>query len=127
MEILIESTKRFEKDLNKLNSFDKNKVVKAINNCVNWVGENGIYSSKKLSRLKIHSHIEGYESSLYLLKIDRKKRVMLCIDEDPIFGQIIFTLFRVFYVDKIEENIKGFVESMYQRLREESEEAQLIT
>ncbi|MBO0350455.1 hypothetical protein J0895_15400 [Phormidium pseudopriestleyi FRX01] len=127
METLIESTKRFEKDLNKLDSLDKNLVIEAINNCVISVEKKGIYSSPKLVGLKIPSHVQGYESSLYMLRVTQKKRVILSIDEDPIFGQIIFTLFRVFTVDKIQENINGFVESMYQDLREESEEAQLIT
>jgi hypothetical protein len=127
METLIESTKRFEKDLNRLDSLDKNRVIKAINNCVNWVEKNGIYSSPKLVELKIPSHVPGYESSLYLLRATQKKRVILSIDEDPIFGQVIFTLFRVFPADKIPENMKGFVESIYQDLREDSEEAQLIS
>ena len=127
METLIESTKRFEKDLNRLDSSDKNRVIKAINNCVTWVKKNGIYSAPKLVELKMHSHVPGYESSLYLLRVTQKNRIVLSIDEDPIFGQIIFTLFRVFPADKIQENMNGFVESIYQDLREDSEESQLIS
>lgn len=103
METLIESTKRFEQDLNKLDLLDKNRVIKAINNCVSWVEEKGVFSSHELVELKIPSHVPGYESSLYLLRATQEKRVVLSIDEDPIFGQIIFTLFRVFPADKIQD------------------------
>ncbi|WP_281349525.1 type II toxin-antitoxin system RelE family toxin [Sodalinema gerasimenkoae] len=37
METLIESTRRFEKDLKKLDSRDKEQVIKAINDSVAWV------------------------------------------------------------------------------------------
>ncbi|KPQ38289.1 MAG: hypothetical protein HLUCCO16_13235 [Phormidium sp. OSCR] len=126
MKTLIESTRRFEKDLNTLNSHDKDKVIQAINDCAAWVEEQGICPSSMLSELKIPSHVKGYESSLYLLKVTRENRVILSIDDDPIFGQVIFTLFRIFPVDKLQDNLQGLVESMYQDWRQESEGAQLM-
>lgn len=125
MKTLIESTLRFEKDLNTLNSRDKHKVIQAINDCAAWVEEQGICPSLMLSELKMPSHVKGYESSLYLLKVTCENRVILSIDDDPIFGQVIFTLFRIFPVDKLQENLRGLVESMYQDWRQESEDAQL--
>lgn len=125
METLIESTRRFEKDLKKLDSRDRDRVIKAINDCVAWVEAEGIRPSGQLLELKIDSHIQGYDSSLYLLKATRENRVILSIDDDPVFGQVIFTLFRIFPVDKLEENLRGLVESMYQDWRQESEDVQL--
>ncbi len=125
METLIESTRRFEKDLKQLDSRDKEQVIKAINDSVAWVEAEGIRPSVKLLELKLDSHVQGYESSLYLLKATRKNRVILSIDDDPIFGQVIFTLLGIFPVDKLEENLPGLVESMYQDWRQESEDVQL--
>ncbi|EDN65346.1 conserved hypothetical protein [Beggiatoa sp. PS] len=39
--------------------------------------------------------INDYESTLYSLKVNESIRIILTVDEDPIFEQVIFTLFRV--------------------------------
>ncbi|MEH2320212.1 hypothetical protein [Nostoc sp.] len=40
----------------------------------------------------------------------------MAVYEDPIFGQVIFTLFRVVKHDDLDKAYKGVAESLYQEL-----------
>ena len=95
VDILIESTNSFEKDLDKLAKSDKETAIQKINDCADLflVQKANVY--RKLCRLPLPTGLNGYESSLYKLKVTQKLRVILTVDEDPIIGQVIFTLFRV--------------------------------
>jgi hypothetical protein len=44
--------------------------------------------------------------------------VILTVDEDPIFGQVIFTLFRAVNPDEVESAYQDVSESLYQELRQ---------
>ncbi len=48
--------------------------------------------------------------------------MILAIDEDPIFGQVIFTLFRVIKRDDLDEAHKSVSESLYQELLHQDRE-----
>jgi hypothetical protein len=48
--------------------------------------------------------------------------VILTVDEDPIFGQVIFTLFRVIQCDDLEQAYKSVAESLYQDLLHQNRE-----
>ena len=60
--------------------------------------------------------MNGYESSLYVLRVSQKLRVILAVDEDPIFDQVIFTLYRVVKRDNLDKEYQGIAESLYQEL-----------
>ncbi|MEH2459830.1 hypothetical protein [Nostoc sp.] len=93
MDVLIESTRRFEKDLAKLSEDEKATVIQKINDRASLFPTQKADVYRKLRRLPLLSDINGYESSLYTLRVSQKLRVILAVDEDPIFGQVIFTLF----------------------------------
>jgi hypothetical protein len=48
--------------------------------------------------------------------------VILAIDEDPIFEQIILTLFRVFKHGDLEKVYKSIAESLYQEFQHQDRE-----
>ncbi|MEH2298697.1 MAG: hypothetical protein V7K88_06470 [Nostoc sp.] len=116
MDILIESTRSFEKDLGRLSEEEKAAAVKKINDCASLFPTQKADVYRKLRRLRLPSDINGYESSLYTLRVSQKLRVILTVDEDPIFGQVIFTLFRVAKHDDLDKAYKGVAESLYQEL-----------
>ncbi|MBG1269025.1 hypothetical protein [Nostoc sp. WHI] len=116
MDVLIESTRSFEKELGRLSEDEKAAAVKKINDCASLFPTRKADVYRKLRRLPLLSDINGYESSLYTLKISQKLRVILAVDEDPIFGQVIFTLFRVVKHDDLDKAYKGVAESLYQGL-----------
>lgn len=114
MNIVIDSTKIFEKDLTKLDEHDRAKVIKKINECASFLSTQKTALYHQLHHLQLPSLPNGYESSLYILRVSLQLRVILAIDEDPIFDQVILTLFRVFKHDELEKVYKSIAESLYQ-------------
>ncbi|AUB34373.1 hypothetical protein COO91_00193 [Nostoc flagelliforme CCNUN1] len=50
----------------------------------------------------------------------------MTVDEDPIFGQVIFTLFRVVKHDDLDKAYKSVAESLYQGLLHQNQETARI-
>lgn len=116
VDILIESTRRFEKDLDKLSEDERAKVIRKINDCASLFPTQKTDGYRKLQRLLLPLDLNGYESSLYTLKVSQDLMTILTVDEDPIFGQVVFTLFRAVRHDELNEANKRVAESLYQEL-----------
>lgn len=116
MDVLIKSTKRFEKDIDKLSQDEKTTTVKKINDCASLFPTQKVDVYRKLRRIPLSSGLNGYESSLYTLKVSQKLRVILAVDEDPIFGQVIFTLFRIVKRDDLDKAYQGIAKYLYQEI-----------
>lgn len=114
MDILIESTSRFEQDLSSMSEGEKDIAIQKINECAALFPEHKINAYRKLRRLPLN--ISGYDSSLYTMRISPESRIILAIDEDPIFGQVILTLFRVANRDDFNKAYQVVVESLYKDL-----------
>lgn len=127
MDVLIESTRAFEKDLARLSEDEKAVAIQKINDCASLFPTQKADVYRKLRRLPLASALNGYESSLYTLRVSQKLRVILTVDEDPIFGQVIFTLFRVVKHDELEKAYQGVAESLYQELLHHNREATQIS
>ncbi len=116
MDVLIESTKSFEKDLDGLGADEKSVAIQTINECVSLFPTQKANLYHQLQHLPLLSDLNGYESSLYALKISQNLQAILAVDEDPIFGQVIFTLFRVVNSDALDQAYQGVAKSLYQEL-----------
>jgi hypothetical protein len=128
VDIVIESTKYFEQELSQLPELEKAETVKIINACVaqfpncqlvdsQLVDSHG--TSNPLSRLNLTENLNGYESSLYVLRVTNTLGVVLAVDEDPIFNQIIFTLFRVVPSELLPQAYGEVANTLYQQLHPE--------
>jgi hypothetical protein len=122
MDIIIDSTQHFEKDLAKLDQKDKATVITKINHCASLFPSQKANVYHQLHHLRLPSLPNGYESSVYILRTSPKLRVILAIDEDPIFEQIILTLFRVFKHGDLEKVYKSIAESLYQEFQHQDRE-----
>ncbi|MCC5660483.1 hypothetical protein LC608_26595 [Nostoc sp. XA010] len=127
VDVLIESIRSFEKDLGRLSEDEKAAAIQKINDCASLFPTQKADVYRKLRRLPLPSDINGYESSLYTLRVSQKLRVILTVDEDPIFGQVIFTLFRVVKHDELDKAYKGVAESLYQGLLHQNQETARIS
>lgn len=114
MDILIESTKRFESDIQNLTERERDAVTKEINRCAEFFETRPDAFYHKLHRSYPLLGTLGAESSLYKLKASLNLRVILAVDNDPIFEQIIITLFRVVKRGDFEKAYEGVAESLYQ-------------
>lgn len=115
MELLFESTDKFEKDLNKFSEREKSQIVEKLN-CQCATLRNGFKDFYKLAGrpLKISLN-NGFKSSLYSLKVNRDVKVILTVDDDPLFEQIIITLMRVVRHRDLKKAFRGIAESLYQK------------
>jgi hypothetical protein len=127
VDVLIESTRGFEKDIAKLSEDEKAAVIKKINDCASLFPTKKADLYRKLRRLRLPINLNGYESSLYTLRVSRTLRVIWAVDEDPIFGQVIFTLFRAVKHDDLARAYQGVAESLYQDMIHHNLEAAQIS
>ena len=115
MEVMFKSTTAFEKDLRGLSKRDKDLVVRRINELAHQytTSKTSFYSST-YRPLKIKL-LRGYGSSLYSARINRNIRLVFAVDEDPLFDQLIFTLFRIaLHPDDLSKLFASIAESLYQ-------------
>ena len=116
MDILIESTNGFEKDIARLSESDKRMAIQKINDCADIFPTQKANLYHELHQLPLPTGLNDYESSLYTLNIAQNLRVILTVDEDPIFEKVIFTLFRVIKDDEFDKAHKDTAASLYQEL-----------
>ena len=62
------------------------------------------------------SKLGNFDSTVYYLKISLRERAIISIDEDPIFEKTIVSIFDICTCDKLEVEIKGIMESLYQKM-----------
>ena len=125
MDILIESTSRFEQDISNMSEEEKELAIQKINDCAALFPEHKSNAYRKLRRLPLN--ISGYESSLYTMRVSPEARIILTVDEDPIFSQVIFTLFRVANRDGFNKAYQGVVESLYKDMHRQELEPVLAS
>ena len=117
MEIKFDITRPFEKDLKKLGAREKDRVVVAIDRYAATFDSVLDVSTQHIYRPHKINMPEGLESSLYVLRVSSQIRVILTIEEDPLFDQKIITLFRVVKHDDMERAFNSIAESLYQQFR----------
>jgi len=127
VDVLIESTRGFEKDVANLSEEEKAAVIKKINDGASLFPTQKADVYRKLRRLRLPSNLNGYESSLYTLGVSGTLSVIWAVDEDPIFGQVIFTLFRAVKHDDLDRAYQGVAESLYQDMIHHNLEAAPIS
>lgn len=115
MELLFQSTKAFEKDLRKLGRVDRERVVHKINDM------SELLLTDRSKFLKLHAYRprdiqlrSGSRSTLWVFRVNDRLRVLMTIDEDPIFDQMVVTLFRAIPHDEVQRTFASMAGSIYQ-------------
>ena len=115
MELLIEISNKFEKDLKKFPSKERNLIVRKINDyCKLFTDSPELFYRKVYKPCNIKL-LNNYESTLYVLRINKDIRVILTADEDPLFERFVITLLHVVRRSSLEKTYKSIAESLYQR------------
>jgi len=115
MDIIYESTKLFEKDLAAFQQHDKQLVIAGLNRYGSEFAENPATAHRNAYRPMLPQLKGDLSATLYTLRVGRDIRVILAVDDDPLFDQLILTLFRVVRHDKLDRAYKGIAEALYQR------------
>jgi len=100
MELEFDITQSFSDDMAHLSEQDRGLVINQIN-LVSASLLNGQKAFKENSSIPYIFNLKfGFDSSLYVVKADQNNRIILAVDEDPVFDKISLTFFRL--VDKTE-------------------------
>jgi hypothetical protein len=94
-EIEFRSTAAFERDLQGLDSTARRRVIDAINSrSALWLEDRR--KAEKLFFRPYRFLLRGdLESSLCEIRVGKERRVIMAVDDDPVFGRVIITLMRV--------------------------------
>ena len=105
---------RAYKYLKKLNHNEQDQMMRLIDQRVKRYIEDGdkgyIFQEKSFSKLG------QFDSTVYCLKVNTKIRAILSIDEDPIFEKIVVNVFTLCSLEKMNIEMQGIMESLYQKM-----------
>jgi hypothetical protein len=114
MEIQFDITRLFDKDISQLPASDQNQIADSIDQYA---------ATYDIERCEDTPHVyqphpialpDGLESSLYVLKVAPQIRVILAIDNDPIFDRRLITLFRAVEQDELNQAFDSIAQTLYQ-------------
>ncbi len=125
MDIIIESTKEFEQDLENFSNTEKFKIIKKLNRYVELISTDKKMFYQNSTQLRNIRLNKNYDSSIYSLKINEKIRIILTIDDDPIFDQTVITLFRVVKAEDAPKAYNSVAEFIYQDFTVENQELEV--
>jgi hypothetical protein len=94
-ELFFESTRGFEDDIGRIPASDRVRIANEINERCRVILDNRPAFDATLSRPFQQPLPDGLESTLSVMEIEGGYRVVLAVDDDPLFGRILVTLFRV--------------------------------
>ena len=114
MELEFQATRAFENDLTKLPKADRIQVINKINRKGQLLRSDRQAFRRGLTqpcRLKL---VDGLESSLYAFRATDDLRVLLAIDDDPIFERILITLLRIVRREDLDKAYQRTAKALYQ-------------
>ncbi len=116
MTLLFQSTEEFEQDLQQVDTPTRQRIV----HCLNQVAQAFVEDKKAFARHARKPYRvklgEGYDSSLYAIRVDFDLHAILTVDDDPLFDQVIITLIRVVNPADLKETYGLAAQALYQDL-----------
>lgn len=114
MSTLFQASEKFEKDMKSFQGKDRERIATKINlYCSSADADPTLFRQHSYRPLKVLLP-NDLGSSLYALRITPDIRVILTLEDDPLFDQTIVTLLRVVRHDSLERAFRGIAESLYQ-------------
>ena len=105
---------RAYKYLKKLNHNEQDQMMRLIDQRVKRYIEDG--DKRYIFQEKSFSKLGQFDSTVYCLKVYTKIRAILSIDEDPIFEKIVVNVFTLCSLEKMNIEMQGIMESLYQKM-----------
>lgn len=112
-EIEFRSTQRFEDDLNSLSGEERKGIVDELNDKAQLLLNDRNEAKRTFRRSYRFTLKGGLESSLSELAVGADKAILLFVDFDPIFGQVILTLLRVVGLGERDAAYKELAKAAY--------------
>ncbi|TVU54917.1 MAG: hypothetical protein EA414_04335 [Arthrospira sp. PLM2.Bin9] len=94
MDLVFESTDEFNQDLAKFSQEEQSIILKEVENSIPLLLTNFRLRNRRLHQFCQFPIKNNYGSSLYSFIVNYYLRVILTIDEDPLFNRLSITLFK---------------------------------
>ena len=107
------TTSEFRNDLNRLSSEDRTRVAVALRRGYDLLrNDQGSFfaQAKRPQAIRLKG---GLSSSLYSLRVGRDIRIILAVDEDPVFAQTLVTLFRAVHHNELNRAYRSVAGCLY--------------
>jgi len=114
MNVLFQATKKFEKDLQDLPTGDSELVISHLNRNCSLLKQDPAAFYRTVNKPLIVQLKEGMDSTLYSMRVSHDLRILMAVDDDPLFDQTVFTLLRLVSHKDLSKTFKGIAESLYQ-------------
>lgn len=95
-------TESFDNDIKKLPEAQQNRIKDEINHVSGSLLNGRSSFMEKASMPYVFSLKGGLDSSLYVVKVDEDKKMVVAVDDDPIFNKVLLTMYR-----PVDENDAG--------------------
>lgn len=108
-----QTTQEFRQDLSRLSSEDRTRVRAALRSSYELLRSDRrsfFATAKRPQPVQLKG---GLTSSLYSLPVGRDIRLILAVDDDPVFAQTIVTLFRAIRPDELRRTYRSIADRIY--------------
>jgi mRNA-degrading endonuclease RelE of RelBE toxin-antitoxin system len=116
MELEFNITRSFDEDIKELSTDHQNKIKDKINFVSGSLLNGKAAFMQEASMPHIFNLKGGLDSSLYLVRVDEDKKMIVTVDEDPIFDKVSLTLFRLVNHKDAEQVYKEVGEDLYKSI-----------
>lgn len=116
MNLVFHSTEPFEKARQQFDAHLQAKIVQRINEVAQAFIEDRPLFMQKVEQPYPFPLYNGFDSSLYSIVVEPNLRVILTLDDDPLFDQAIITLLRVVKQPDLYNAYTAVAKSLYQNI-----------
>ncbi len=116
MNLLFHSTETFEQELQQFDVCLREKIIQRVNEVAQaFIEDRQVFAQQARKPYNVHLS-NGFDSSLYSVVVEPNLRVILTVDEDPLFDQAIVTLIRVVKRSDLYNVYTTVASALYQNL-----------
>lgn len=116
MELEFNITQSFDDDIKGLSTVQQNKIKNDINFVSGSLLNGKAAFMEKASMPHLFNLKGGLDSSLYRVQVDDGKSMIVTVDDDPIFGKVSLTLFRLVEDKDADRVYKDVGENLYKSI-----------
>ncbi len=113
MDLEFNITQSFDDDMKGLSADQQNKMKDKINFVSGSLLNGKAAFMQNASMPHMFNLKGGLDSSLYLVNVDEGKRMIVTVDDDPIFDKVSVTLFRLVDAKESEQVYREVGEELY--------------
>jgi mRNA-degrading endonuclease RelE of RelBE toxin-antitoxin system len=108
-----QTTPEYRHDLNRLDPEERERVVETLRRSYALLRDNQRAFFARVQRPEAIHLKGGLNSSLYSLPVGRDIRLIVAVDDDPVFGQTLVTLFRAVRHSELERTYRSIANLLY--------------